>query len=620
MSQNLDTVNPIVRLDGEEIGFESLILEQSMNTCHRFDVVKEFMTQDEMWKESPEKLLDYIGKRVLIRFEHQFSGFKYEFNGWVTDVRIDAWESQPDYGYYNHKSNRVHILGSGDIIKLDSSRGNDSFTDSQLKNIVAQSASSGDVPVQCDPKFDGVIPFMMRYHETVFEFLNRLSSTFNEMCFYDGRILHFGQPDKSPVTSLVIEQDVFSFRTHASALPRKVEAYDYQYENDTTDYMSGGGKTASALLGEVVKRADRLYDDSELTVSAAHLTDSGYLMKYVEAKQSSKEGAMLTVEGETRTCRISLGSIVDISFPSKMDLNSLGRYRIVSIVHRVDKAGNYSNHFEATPEGREFVSQKFLGSVQAFPQMATVVDNSDSMGRVMVQFSWQGKLGKTTNWIPVQSPDAGGSGMKNRGLVFIPEIGDQVMVGFEYGDPSRPYVMGSLFTGKTGNGGGNDNNIHSIITKSGHQIVFNDDQNDWGITISDNNGNVIILNTKDKSISLTAGETISLSANNIIIGAAQNVSLYGGENVTMNANSSMTLYANEDIDINTGENISMSAKNIESTASELEQRNSDKLTVVADSEITMNSKKIGVDSTKENLQLASGKDVDVQAKGKVNLF
>lgn len=528
MSQNLNPVVPSVYIDGEEIMFESLTLEQSMNSCHRFDVVKEFMSQNEMWSQSPEKLLGYIGSRISIRFEHKSSGEEYEFNGWVTDVCIDAWESQPDYDYYNHKSNRVHIKGSGDAIKLDSSRGNDSFTDTQLKNIVLQSVSSGDVPIQCDPEFDGVLPFMMRFHETIFEFLNRLSSTFNEMFFYDGKTLHFGQPNKNSETLLYFEQDVFSFRTHACALPKKVEAYDYQYEKDTTDYMSGSGKQTSSLLGKVTKCAERLFEDSELTVSGAHLTDSGCLKKYVDAKQTSAEGAMLTVEGETRTCRLSLGSIVEILFPSKMNVNSLGRYRVQSITHRVDKTGNYSNHFTATPEGKEYVSQKYLGTVQAFPQMATVVDNEDSMGRVRVQFDWQGALAKTTNWIPVQSPDAGGSGVKNRGLVFIPEIGDRVMVGFEYGDPSRPYVVGSMFSGTTGNGGGSGNNIHSIVTKSGHQIKLTD-SGDWSIVISDKNGNVLKLDTASKSILVSSAEKISMISKEIEISADNNLTLTSGK-------------------------------------------------------------------------------------------
>lgn len=565
------------------------------------------------------KLLDYVGKRIHICFEHQFSRSQYEFRGWVTDVSIDAWESQPDYGYYNHKSNRVHIIGSGDVIKLDSSRGNDSFTDTQLKNIVMQSTSSGDMPVQCDPKFDGVIPFMMRFNETVFEFLNRLSSKFNEMCFYDGKTLHFGIPDKSHVNTLVFEQDVFRFRTHASAVPHKVEAYDYQYENDTTEYMSGGCQQASGLLGNVVKSADRLFDDSELAVSAAHFTDSGYLKHYVDAKQTSNEGAMLTVEGETRTCRISLGSIVEITFPSKMNVDSLGRYRIISIMHRVDKSGNYSNHFEATPEGREFVSQKYLGRVQAFPQMATVVDNSDNMGRVRVQFDWQGRMGKVTNWIPVQSPDAGGSGLNNRGFVFIPEIGDRVMVGFEYGDPSRPYVMGSMFSGKTGNGGGSDNNVHSIITKSGHQIVFNDGS-EKGIVIKDKEGNRIEIASSGGTISIHSKDTINIESNDINLIASKNISLSAGEEVMIHSGQGITIDADENICISSQDDCSVMGAKISIEANDSTKLDSDSLSLLSKSKTEITSDLVEIESSKDNLKLASGADVDVKGKGKVNML
>ncbi|MCQ2189576.1 MAG: phage baseplate assembly protein V [Paludibacteraceae bacterium] len=619
MSQNLNPVIPTIRFDEEEISFESLALEQSMNSCHRFDVVKVFMSQDEMWKETPEKLFSYIGSKVLICFKHKYSDASYQFKGWVTDVRIDAWESDPDNTSFNHKYNRVHIIGEGDVLTLNSSRGNDSFVDCQLKDIVSQCVCACKTPLQCDPRFDGILPYVMRYHETAFEFLNRLSSTYNELFFYDGSTLHFGQPDKCGEETLTFEQDVFSLRTHASAKPHNITAYEYFADKDETCYANGSSY-ASPMLEELIKRSDRLFTDQEAMVSPSPVTDENYLKRLADAKVSSSNGAMLTVEGETRTCRITLGSIVEIAFPQKMDIPSLGRFRIISLTHKVDKSGNYSNHFKASPEGQEQITQKFLGNVQAHPQMATVVSNSDSFGRVMVQFDWQKRLGKSTNWIRVQSPDAGGSNMTNRGLVFIPEVGDQVMVGFEYGDPNRPYVMGGLFNGKTGTGGGIDNNIHSIVTKSGHQIVFNDDQNEWGITISDKNGNVIKLDTQGKNISLSANETISLTANNITIDAAQIVSINAGEDLTLNAYKGMTASANESISLLAGEDINTTAKNIAASASENERHNSDTLSLMADSEIEMNSKKIGIDSTKENLLLASGADVDAQAKGKVNLF
>ncbi|MBQ0155266.1 MAG: type IV secretion protein Rhs [Bacteroidales bacterium] len=548
-----------------------------------------------------------IGARVSIVFEHRDSGASYEFQGWVTDVRIDT---------------RVHFIGEGDVVRLNGSRGMDSFVDSQLATIVSQSTQNVDVPVDCNPDFNGVIPYMMRYQESVFGFLNRLSSTYNEMFFYDGKTLHFGQPKNTSEVTLFYDHDVFCLTTHASAVPHHVAAYDYIHESDAEVYAEGADDHGCGLLSDVKERAERLFEDQEMMASPSPVTSDTDLKALVDQKSKTLNGAMLSIEGQTRTCRITLGGIVEVLFPDKLNVPSLGRYRVVELVHKVDKSGNYSNHFVATPENNEFITQRHLEKIKAYPEMAVVCDNNDpsGLGRVQVQFDWQKRAGKTTNWIRVQTPDAGGSGMANRGLVFIPEVGDQVMVGYEFGDPSRPYVMGSVFSGSNGKGGGNENNVKSILTKSGHQIVFNDDDDDWGISISDKNGNVIKLDTKSKNITLSAGETISLLANNISIDAAQMVSINAGENVVFNSSKEMNLYANENVGVVAGEEFSLTAKNISTSASEKSEHTSDTLSLTSNTETEINSQKIGIDSTKENLVLATGGDVDTQAKGKVNLF
>lgn len=622
MSQNLNPVQPKVLLNGENIPFESLVLEQSMNSCHRFEVVCEFMSQNEMWKQTPQKLLSRIGSRALITFEHRNSGTPYEFSGWVTDVRIDAWESDPDCEVQNHRSNRVHIIGEGDIVKLNGSRGMDSFVDCQLKTIVSQSTQIAGVTVECEPGFTGVISYVMRYQESVFDFLNRLSSTYNEMFFFNGKTIIFGQPKKSPEVVLTFDQDVFSLCTRAAALPCNVAAYEYIHETDKQIYVEGAKDSGSGLLSDVKEYAGRLYDDQELVASSSPVTSDSDLKMLLDKKGRTIGGSMLSIEGQTRTCQVVLGGIVEVIFPSKMNVPSLGRYRVVEIVHKVDKSGNYSNHFVGTPANREFITQRYSGSVKAYSEMATVSSNTDpkGLGRVQVQFDWQKRSGKSTNWIRVQTPDAGGSGMLNRGMVFIPEEGDQVMVGFEYGDPNRPYVMGSVFSGSEGKGGGEGNNKRTILTKSGHQIVFDDDKDDWGITISDKNGNIIKFDTKGKNIQVSAGETISLLANNISIDATQTVSINAGEDIVVNASKGLNSYANENINFMAGEDVSVTAKNITTTASENSKHNADTLSLSSESEIEMNSKKIGIDSSKENLVLSTGGDVDAKAKGKVNLF
>lgn len=67
-----------------------------------------------------------------------------------------------------------------------------------------------------------------------------------------------------------------------------------------------------------------------------------------------------------------------------------------------------------------------------------------------VKFDWQ--LHDTTDFIRMMSPDAGGTDQvsQNRGYVAIPEVGDQVMVGFVHNHPDRPFVMGGMFHGQVG--------------------------------------------------------------------------------------------------------------------------------------------------------------------------
>ncbi|WP_241693983.1 phage baseplate assembly protein V, partial [Capnocytophaga canis] len=115
-----------------------------------------------------------------------------------------------------------------------------------------------------------------------------------------------------------------------------------------------------------------------------------------------------------------------------------------------------------------------------------------------------------TEWIRVMTPDAGGSDKvsKNRGFVAIPEIGDQVMVGFIHNHPDRPYVMGSLFHGKVGSGGGSGNNVKSLSSKSGHTIELNDA---GGITIRDKSGGDMIVLDGTNKITVTSTQTIELN-------------------------------------------------------------------------------------------------------------
>ncbi len=103
-----------------------------------------------------------------------------------------------------------------------------------------------------------------------------------------------------------------------------------------------------------------------------------------------------------------------------------------------------------------------------------VVDNvdPDKRHRVKVEYPVQGE-GITSVWARIMTPMAGG----NRGLVLIPEIGTEVVLGFAYRSLT-PYVLGGVYNGGDdpdpyANADG-DNNLRLLWTRGDHQVVFDD--------------------------------------------------------------------------------------------------------------------------------------------------
>ncbi|WP_346769503.1 phage baseplate assembly protein V, partial [Chryseobacterium sp.] len=131
--------------------------------------------------------------------------------------------------------------------------------------------------------------------------------------------------------------------------------------------------------------------------------------------------------------------------------------------------------------------------LKAEAQFAKVTANANPLnqGRVKIQFDWQSGQ-DTSEFIRVMTPDAGSSDKinKNRGFMAIPEVGDQVVVNFVHQHPDRPFVMGGMFHGSIGAGGGTGNNIKSLSSRSGNKLELDDGA---GIEIKDRNGNHVTL-------------------------------------------------------------------------------------------------------------------------------
>ena len=299
----------------------------------------------------------------------------------------------------------------------------------------------------------------------------------------------------------------------------------------------------------------------------------------IQTAQKSTIGSIATqvfiTSGKTSVPFLYPGCVVEMEMYDSInkEANYLTKLMITQVHHTLDSIGNYVGTFEAIASDTGFLPRPVFKTPIAEPQTATVVDNKDSKGRVQVRFDWQQG---STEWIRVMTPDAGGSEKvsKNRGFVAIPEIGDQVMVGFIHNHPDRPYVMGSLFHGKVGGGGGTGNNVKSLSSKSGHTIELNDG---GGITIKDKTGSNLItldgtnkitigaidnitLGTGDSSISLSQDGAIVIQGKNIFVVGTDSISNKIGESNSIDIVPDNIKVASKNINLLGGETSSVSAK------------------------------------------------------------
>ena len=217
------------------------------------------------------------------------------------------------------------------------------------------------------------------------------------------------------------------------------------------------------------------------------------------------------------------------------------------------KENNYKNRFKAIPATIKALPSPKVRMPLAETQMATVLSNADPQGkgRVRVRMNWQTD-GMQTGWVRVMTPDGGSSSdvKSNRGFVFIPEVGDQVLLGFRHGDPARPYVMGSLFNGVTGSGGFAANHKKSLTTRSGSTVTFDDTAHT--ILLQTTRANKIFIDELNGTIAISSAEEVNVNTKNVNINASENMNVNVGKNFTMQVgeDSNVTIDGNSSIGVN----------------------------------------------------------------------
>lgn len=548
MAEDLNKVDTELKIAGKKTHFVSLHLNQSFNSHHFFSIEVDFEELDKNWMESPAGIIALIGEPVNITMKHKQTGEENLFEGIITNVTMSGYHGQ---------QNSIMISGKSPTIKLDGKDTMDSFMDKTLQQIVdeavANSGNKGEVTSK--PVFGGKLDYVCQYNESCFEFLNRLSWLYGEWFFYNGKETFFGKPSGGSTTEVTYDKEMTSFDLSANLAPPKFNRYYYLHHDDK-ETNQDAPDMVDGVVGYLQKSLDmskKVYTSDANTPLNQIVTTKKELEDMAKVEKSRAVGEMLVMSGTTQTCKIKIGEKVKIKLPDTMDVSKkeVDTFTVTEVTHRIDQKGHYSNQFKGIMAGLQNIPMEPRPAPITGPQLAWVKSNADEkkLGRVKVQFQWQKQNNKTTHWIRVKTSDAGNSDKvpKNRGLVTIPEENDIVMVGFEYGDPDRPIVMGSIFSEKVSTGGQETNKIKSYTTRVDSSITFDDSKG--SITIKDQqgsdskiifDGNKNITITTDTSITLVSGAasiklesaddgTITVKAKTIKVEAGKTYTLNSGD-------------------------------------------------------------------------------------------
>lgn len=497
-----------------------IIVEESLHLPAMFTMVirNDYFPgrQDEKkWKH--QDLLEF-GKKVKIGFSSsttESQDFSEEKEEYLIEGEITAIET-----HFTEQSQAPIVIRGYDIShRLHRGRWNRSFqgmTDSDIvKKILAEVVIE---PGQID---ESGIPheYVFQNNQTNMEFLRERAARIGfELFVQDGK-LNFRRPTSTQKIQLTWLTDLHSFRVRVTSAEQvkevNVRAWDYKQkkpivstrnsENVITKTENGQGSVAiSEFKGKPTKPTVYVVDQPISTpkeadaIAQALFDELGgqfvYADAHAEGNPNIRPGRTVILE--------ELGKHSGSYYVTETRHTYFERVYTTEFTVRGLRGGDLLTTL--SPPTRLQPGQTFLVGI--------VTNNQDpeGLGRVKVWFPTltpqTGENAHASHWARVVAIGAG----KGRGFDCLPEINDEVLVGFEHGNIHRPYILGGVWNGedlppKPVAESVRDSNVRvrTFKTRTGHQIQFiEEDQGNSkaGVYIETTAGHQIRLNDSEKAI------------------------------------------------------------------------------------------------------------------------
>lgn len=540
-----DKENPMVycllSLDGEPFlsrNSYEVILEQKTNAHDTFSIIvpdDALDTYEGFVMESSKKLL---GKKISLSY-WQYGSENQVFSGIVTGLK-----NRKESGY-----GKLVITGHSPSILLENGRADRSFEQLSLSQIVKEIGvnypQEGKIHAEeQELNVRRVLPYTVQSQESDFGFIQRLATRYGEYFYYNGKELIFGNKAEA-VLELSEGRELIELEFELGLRAQGFSGLAYDAEKgESIQHNAQEVQTEwkeNALQAVAVQASKQLFGNAPKSVFSG--SEKSQELEEMLLKEKENRESLIWVRGRSRDSRLKNGSRAKLT-----DINgrAMETYRIVEIRHYYN-GDEYYNEFVGVSDVLHPPYQNSGAFPKSHEQMGRVVENADplELGRVRVQMVWQEAGSEKTPWIRLLQPHSG----SGKGFYFVPEIGEEVLVGFQGGNAEKPYVIGAQYNGKEKSGyADKENSIKAVHTRSGHKLVFTEDES---ILITDKSGNEILLDTKGSNITITAPETMTLNAKNLNINVSQNMTTNVGNNMITNVTNDTTISigGNHQIDI-----------------------------------------------------------------------
>lgn len=581
----------------QNVVYYDLKLSQKMADHHHFSFVWQYTGKAIIKPADQAKALrSYLGDEVIFTFK-SLTGIRLMSKGIITELSSVDLHGSPV---------GLHVKGISHSIVLDDMKKSRTYKERGMDDIVLSIFSEGPGEFYQRDSIKSTylkeFNYLVQYNETSFEFLKRLATRYGQWFYFDGMRMQFGQTKTSKV-KLINGASLHNFKIQTNMVSHKISLSGYDYNsgsnirNSSARTSTGSKDSFSSIVG---------YNQG--TVTNADLSNGAYTVNANSKVDIDEMVTLQTAASDANSVYYSGISYFPIGLGQVFTIvNQTVEHELIAVevTHHSQVHGNYSCEFKAIPAD---VAAPNYTNVHVFAkaesQPAQVIDNNDpeGLGRLKVEF--YGVSGSaTTEWIRMVQPYTGAG----KGFYFIPEIGEEVLVGFEGNNVQNPYVMGAQYNGQdTSPYADSQNNIKAIHTRSGLIIKFTEDES---IIISDVGGNEIVLNSVSGNIDITSTKTINMNAENINFNASQNITVSAGMNLMESAGADKTSIVGlmSNTSIGGDHMLNVTGNFMENIEGNLESHTAKERQEVASKEYTMQSSEgnVSVKSSKE-IQQHSG--------------